>query len=1598
MEGDFVEPGLSEAVLPMLGQLFGHEPTSADRAELEPVIAEFVPAVVRRTVGYAAVVDLSEEELSDVLKVVRGAVRLLVRWAPADLRNWDATHVRLAERLLDEIQRQGLSARQQQEARRLVTAVCRLVLDFVRTPDTSDIEFERRYREYVTAKYGSTRLFGAPSGVGPVTELAPTYVPPVVIRRASDFDAQPRSFEEVSLENPRLVLRGTAGAGKTTALQWLAVRAAADLGSQPYDQPALVPFFLPVRGLIREGLLPGPSGLLSTGGCPLSAPPAWARRVLAQGRGLLLVDGVDELPEAERAHVRHWVGELCAAYPLNRWVVSCRTKAVGESWLGDLHFVDVQLLPFSAADVRRAVRRWYRARYGSAVAAARAEALLSLLRERADLAEIATTPLMCAVLCAVHDERDGQLPGTRAALYAGLLEMMLGRRDAERGVALDVRGTLTQAVQVRLLGDLAYWMVRNWQNAVSYNRACLVIDDSRARLTQVPTPEEALAFLLNRSGVLRSLPDGDIDFVHRPFMDYLTAYSLVENGDFGLLAEHAHDDRWRDIFLCAVGLARPRERSMLLQLALERGDAAPERSDAVRIHLLVAAGLAEAPELEPRVAQAVRDRVAGHLPPRTATETAAFALLGATVLEVLPHPAQVPQDETDAFLELLERIPGPEAEALARRFAPPPRRPALLAIPAGLPEPPPGARRLAVALSVATRIEPELIRAVRLRVFPLLDAGDEADLWFSPWTAAQTPQAMALRTELLPALRAELAELLAASAPDDPLWQLGNVLEQVHVHISPALRVEERLNWLDVSGGLTVEDGSATVDALLLPALRALVEEHREGIADWLAGAWPRLPESVRASTAAWQLVTAAVYRVPDVALEHRPAPPGVTADDVAVIGDAVGDALLTVSRSGFSLTLGAERATSQDTAIVVPDTYPRVVEVLSDGAVPRTVTVPPGETRSVPVGGGPVRLRTPRGDVYEVGPAAGAEADGAGALDGAAEPGEPEPGALRQRHPRNGSFLLRTSAGALAATVSEVATDVWQAEVRKHPRTSADPSRLDELRGDFAALAAVLLDAGLEAVTVLLGELGGPADGPADVTLAGWDPATGEPAYVCVELRPWPVLGVDPDEPRLVRFGDHGNGVNPLERARARRAHLYDTNAPLRRRSRTVDVAAFLYNTTGRSTAGSDRLFLADDRALFTDWLRNRIAAGSGTDAADLLLAGAHVPLPGVLTALGNHESPLPFHPLRAQTLVVGLAMAAVSRREKRVLLVRGAAGTGKTAAAVRLFLEVRQLGATAVYVTGWTPFGESVGHAVDEVVRRETGRAGEPADGIPGGVTSGPSGRHEFDLLVFDCGQIGRSALNTWGTPWSPDRRIGELLDSADVCVFLLDEGATLRPEGEASADVILATAQERGLPVDVLTLDDPLRFGGSGVYPLWVSKLLAPEEDAAPWIPDDRHVVLTADGPEEMETFLKARQEEGSTVRLAAGACWTSAGAEGSGVRVGEWHRLWQKPTHPTARLDRIGTPQTVQGYEYDWCGVILGPDLLYRDGRWITVREANADPRLRAIPMSDESADPVIRNAYRVLLTRSRTGVVLFSTDPETQEALRRLVPGRVSDHR
>jgi hypothetical protein len=507
-----------------------------------------------------------------------------------------------------------------------------------------DFQFETQYRRTVARKLDNLELFGL--DVSPISKRYALSVAYITLsasepgkHNAGGEDEYVRVNKALA-DNQRMLVRGDAGSGKTTLLQWLAVSSA----RKSFDDVLKewnnsIPFFIQLRRYAgRE--LPRPEDFVGSV-APNEAgrmPEGWVHRQLESGRALVLIDGVDELSDEDRKRARDWVTDLTTSFDQIRVVVTSR-PTTSEDWLNVAKFKHCSLQSMTLGDVDAFVSHWHAA-IGSALPSESAqldemsERLMATLRARNPVRSLATSPLLCAMICALHRERSEQLPEDRMELYRVALELLLERRDLERRVVTsDIRLTLKEK-QI-FLRDLAYWLELNNYSDAEEDGIVARIERKLSSMQRIrgEDPQSIFRYLLERSGILRMPTLGRIDFVHRTFQEYLAAEEIVEQENIGMLIDNAENDHWREVIILAAGHASLRQREELLDGLLRRGN--NESNQRHRLHLLACACLETSPEVGPELSSKLQGALTSLLPPKNMTEAQAVASAGSLAVPLL---------------------------------------------------------------------------------------------------------------------------------------------------------------------------------------------------------------------------------------------------------------------------------------------------------------------------------------------------------------------------------------------------------------------------------------------------------------------------------------------------------------------------------------------------------------------------------------------------------------------------------------------------------------------------------------------------------------------------------------------------------------------------------------------------------------------------------------------------------------------------------------------------------------------------------------------------------------------------------------------------
>ena len=472
-------------------------------------------------------------------------------------------------------------------------------------PAEATANFERDYRRLLAADLDKLKLFGIPQIDNYHQPLTMAFVHlnavkwqsldknerrylvgsheseiPDKVYHERDTTSQGEAVELISSAK-RMVIVGRAGAGKTTLLKWIGVRAAKQDRATPEAWHGKIPFYVQVRDYADKPFpnhLQIPVQFGRSQNLEGDVPKGWVDSQLRSGRGIILLDGLDEVRTERRTAAFEWLSGLITRYEKATYVISTRPATLDDEatqqQLKALNFSKFQLQTLEPEQVKAFIVQWHEALADDACSLPQAEKsdlpqlaqkLHRTLVERKQLQDLASNPLLCAMLCALNHRYKRELPHNRLKLYQFCLETLLDGRDAERGVDMkDYELAQSRIPEAQpYLGRVAYWMMRHDQSVINREelRRQLQLPDDEVVATQL------VNYLVERSALLQEQAADEFDFAHRSFQEYLAAKRMVHDGDTTLtsLGQRAQDQRWRDTIRLVAGIGNEKDKQNLLK-------------------------------------------------------------------------------------------------------------------------------------------------------------------------------------------------------------------------------------------------------------------------------------------------------------------------------------------------------------------------------------------------------------------------------------------------------------------------------------------------------------------------------------------------------------------------------------------------------------------------------------------------------------------------------------------------------------------------------------------------------------------------------------------------------------------------------------------------------------------------------------------------------------------------------------------------------------------------------------------------------------------------------------------------------------------------
>lgn len=599
--------------------------------------------------------------------------------------------------------------------------------------------------------------------------------------------------------------------------------------------------------------------------------------------------------------------------------------------------------------------------------------------------------------------------------------------------------------------------------------------------------------------------------------------------------------------------------------------------------------------------------------------------------------------------------------------------------------------------------------------------------------------------------------------------------------------------------------------------------------------------------------------------------------------------------------------------------------------------------------------------------------------------------------------------------------------------------------------VAALLRRAGLEGAHVIL-EYNPYQSGRArvDVIVAGLSPARRR-TYVVLEVKQWSIGVRDPESGRVrgtgARYEKPEGLQDPYEQASDYAAFIRNYTDGMHEDEVVVVPVAYLHNATEDSVRTlltgdwqQERLVFTGDvgsEARFVETLKSWFATdGDHAAVGRALIEAGYRQAPALLEAASEILTNPENYPMsdeqrgiHAKVLhAIQMALSDSADRDRAIIVINGGPGTGKTWIAMHLLGSNAQAGRQISYATN----SSSLRTALAQRARQGMRVLGRPVDAL---ITSARTywgkerWRNPLDVLLVDEAQ--RIAEYTVRTGHANAKAVQleleqgritqlyELAKSAKVLVLFIDEDQSITPKDDCSVERIKEVALRIGASYQEFALTEQHRSGGSEAYEAWVDALLEGRPKA--WNDESTFEVRLAETLEELEsvTFDETGNGADSGARLLAGFCWDwkrwPQGARSIDdvpfdIQIGDWKKRWNLRNgidgYPAdsswaskaTGKEQVGSVFTAQGFEFGRCGVIIGPDFRWdpASDEWVVdlsqtkYGQLAAAARRAADPEAEADAEDLVRNHYRVLLTRAMAVTTIYATDAATRAKLAQLI--------
>lgn len=530
-----------------------------------------------------------------------------------------------------------------------------------------------------------------------------------------------------------------------------------------------------------------------------------------------------------------------------------------------------------------------------------------------------------------------------------------------------------------------------------------------------------------------------------------------------------------------------------------------------------------------------------------------------------------------------------------------------------------------------------------------------------------------------------------------------------------------------------------------------------------------------------------------------------------------------------------------------------------------------------------------------------------------------------------------------------------------------------------------------------------------------------GQRTAVIVELKQWETAKATKRDAIVSTFlgGRDREVSHPSYQAWSYAMLIEDYNETVRDEPIHLKPCAYLHNCVAPNVIRAPfyaehtkaaPAFLKDDALLLREFIKAHVKHGDGGETMYRIRDGKIRPSKGLTDHLvslmrGNREFTMIDDQKVAYETALDLTVQSHSKN-KNVLIVYGGPGTGKSVVAVNLLVELTRRELVAQYVTK-----NSAPRAVYESKLTGTFKKSRISNLFVGSGGFSTTPANTFNALIVDEAHRLNEKSGLYGN--LGENQIKELIEVSSCTVFFLDEDQRIHFKDIGEANQLRQWAAYAGATVTELELESQFRCNGSDGYLAWIDDALQIRNTFNLTLEGANYEFKVCGSASELRNLIYKRNEAANRARMVAGYCWDWASKKKSDAFDIEfqdenfkarWNLTKDGPLWLVSpdSVSEIGCIHTCQGLELDYIGVIIGPDLIIRDGKILTdgakrsKNDASIKGYKRMLRENPEAAlakaDLIIKNTYRTLMTRGMKGCYVYSPDPETNDYFRERCKG------